>query len=132
MGSAMGYTFLYIVILKAAILPSSFLVEVPNSEDSSGLHVFTPILFFLPNSSRTLPRVFQTTALWFQRDEAAERGELRQHAMGCRKGKSVCMSLRRKGLGNESCRCCVILSLCEMELVCGCEKGVFGSEQAWA
>jgi len=61
-GSAMGYTFLYIVILKAAILPSSFLVEVPNSEDSSGLHVFTPILFFLPNSSRTLPRVFQTTA----------------------------------------------------------------------
>lgn len=75
---------------------------------------------------------FRPLLVWFLRDEAAEREELIQHTMGCRKGKSVCMSLRRKELGNESCRCCVIVSLCEMEFVCGCEKGVLGSEQAWA
>lgn len=26
----------------------------------------------------------------------------------------------------------VIVSLCETEFVCGCEKGIFGSERAWA
>lgn len=52
--------------------------------------------------------------------------------MGQKKGESVCTCLREEDYLGTRAADAVIVSLCETEFICGCEKGIFGSECAWA
>ena len=70
--------------------------------------------------------------VWFLGDEPAEKGELSRHTVEQKKGGSVYTCLREgEDLGMRAADV-VIVSLCETKFVCGCEKGIFGSESAWA
>lgn len=51
--------------------------------------------------------------------------------MGQKKGESLCTCLRAgEDLGTRAADA-VIVSLCETEFFCGCEKGIVGSEHVW-